>query len=69
MDKFDERLLGLYQAAQSIEFDGWSKDVKKAFDELLPEIPPEYEHWRFNGEGKGVINTILKIKEAIWGKK
>jgi len=68
MDKFDERLLEIYQAAQSIEFDGWKLDVKNAFDELLPVIPPESEHWRFNGEGMGVINTVLKIKEKIWGK-
>lgn len=39
--------------------------IKQVINSALPTIPPKSEHWKFNNEGAGVINTVLEVRKLL----
>ena len=42
--------------------------IKQAVEKhVIGEIPPESEHWRYNGEARGVIKRAVEQRKSLYG--
>lgn len=44
--------------------------IKETFDKhLIGDVPPESEHWRYNGYNEGWIRAKFLERKSLWGNQ